>query len=208
MYIHIFAPSIFKRMKKLFLSLAAILLFTASNAQPVRWNVDPSHTNVKFTVTHMMVSELDGSFRKFDGELVTEKPDFSDAQITFAVDVNSVFTDDEKRDNHLKSDDFFNAAKYPRMSFKSTSFRKVSEGKYVLEGDLTIRDVTKRVKFDVTGGKISKDPWGNTKTGFKAISTINRIQYGLKWNAAIEAGGWAVGEDVTIMLNVELNKAK
>ena len=194
-------------MKKILLSLISCLSLLTVNAQPTTWKVDASHSNVKFTVTHMVVSEMDGSFRTFDGTLVTEKEDFSDAVINFTVDVASINTESVDRDDHLKADDFFNAEKYPKMTFNSTSFKKVGEKKYVLEGNLTIRNITKKVKFDVTGGATIVDPWGNTKTGFKAITTINRISYDLKWNKAIEAGGWAVGEDVTIALNIEMNKS-
>lgn len=195
-------------MKKLLFTLTAALAIFSANGQSTTWKLDMKHSNTKFTVTHMIVSELDGSFNTFDGTLVSTKPDFSDSKINFSVDVATVNTDDADRDAHLKGDDFFNAEKYPKMTFTSTSFKKVSDKKYILEGDLTIRDVTKRVKFDVTGGNTAIDPWGNTKAGFKAVTTVNRIAYGLKWNKAVEAGGWVVGEDVTIVMNVELNKVK
>lgn len=207
LYRHIFAVQL-KPMRKLL-----ILLLLAANtyvlqAQPVTWKVDVVHSNVKFTVTHMIVSEMDGTFRKFDGTVVADNADFNNAKINFTVDVNSIFTDDENRDNHLKSDDFFNAAKYPNMTFTSTSFKKTGDKKYLLEGDLTIRNVTKRVKWEVTGGSTAVDPWGNTKAGFKATTVINRLAYDLKWNKAVESGGWVVGEDVTVVLNIELNKSK
>jgi polyisoprenoid-binding protein YceI len=195
-------------MKKIFLSLLGSLTLVSVKAQPTTWKVDASHSNVKFTVTHMVVSEMDGAFKTYDGSLVTENADFSNASINFTVDVASINTESVDRDAHLKGDDFFNAEKYPKMTFKSTSFKKVGDKKYELEGNLTIRNITKKVKFNVTGGGTVVDPWGNTKTGFKAVTTINRIQYDLKWNKAIEAGGWVVGEEVTIALNIEMNKEK
>ena len=112
------------------------------------------------------------------------------------------------RDNHLKSDDFFNAEKYPKMTFKSVSWKKAGDQNYVLEGDLTIRDVTKRVTFTVVHGGTIKDPWGNTKAGFKATTVINRFDYGLKWNTLMEAGGATVGKDVSITLNLQFAQKK
>jgi len=170
-----------------------------------KWQVDPIHSNVKFTVTHMVVSEVEGVFRKFEGIIEQSKPDFSDAKINFTVDVSSIDTDNEKRDGHLKSDDFFNAEKYPQMKFESTSFTPVSDKKYKLEGNLTIRDVTKPVVFDVTyNGSVSNG--GKSIAGFKATTTINRFDYNLKWDKATEAGSLVVDKDVTVSINAEFNK--
>lgn len=194
-------------MKKIFIAAASLLISGATMAQGT-WKVDNSHSNVKFTVTHLVVSEVDGAFKVYSGAINSPKADFSDATITFSVDVNSVNTDNDARDKHLKSDDFFNAEKFPQMAFKSTSFKKVGDKKYVLEGDLTIRDITKKVKFDVTYGGTVKDPWGNTKAGFKAKGTINRFDYNLKWNTLTEAGGAVVGKDVDVTLNLEFGLQK
>lgn len=172
------------------------------------WNIDQTHTNVNFGVDYMVVSELEGSFRKYTGTASSEKADFSDLKINFNVDVNSVNTENEMRDKHLMGDDFFNAEKYPQLTFKSTSMRKISDKKYVLEGDLTIRDVTKRVAFDVVYGGTVKDPWGNTKAGFKASTKINRMDYGLKYNSAIDSGEMVAGKEVTININTVLIKQK
>ena len=155
-----------------------------------------------------MISEVEGAFKTFTGSMTASKPDFSDAQIEFSVDIASVNTDNEQRDKHLKSDDFFNAEKFPKMTFKSNSMKKISGNKYELTGDLTIRDVTKKVKFAVTYGGTVKDPWGNTKAGFKATATINRLDYGLKWNSMLETGGAVVGPEVTININAEFAQAK
>jgi len=193
-------------MKKLLILLAA--LASVNGTQAANWKVDASHSNVKFTVTHLVVSEVEGYFRVFDGSISAEKEDFSDANIQFSVDANSINTDNTNRDEHLKGDDFFNTAKFPSMTFKSTSFKKVSDKKYVLTGNLTIRDVTKQVSFDVTyNGKV-KDPWGNTKSGFKASSSINRQDYKLTWSKLTEAGGAVVSDEVDIRLNLEFKLEK
>ncbi|MBL0133239.1 MAG: YceI family protein [Chitinophagaceae bacterium] len=195
-------------MKKVFTILAAMLLTVGAFAQSSTWKTDASHSNVKFSVTHLVVSEVEGYFKTFAGTLVSSKPDFTDAAINFSVDINSINTDNEGRDKHLKSDDFFNAEKFPQMTFKSTSFKKVGDKKYVLEGDLTIRDITKKVKFDVVFGGTVKDPWGNIKAGFKATGSINRFDYNLKWNSVTEAGGAVVSKEVAITLNLEFAQQK
>lgn len=172
-----------------------------------KWTVDKSHSNVKFTVTHLVVSEVDGYFKLFDGTMENTKPDLSDAKIQFTVDVTSINTDNERRDKHLKSDDFFAADKYPTMKFESTSMTPAGDNKYKLAGNLTIRDVTKPVEFDVTyGGAVAT--MGTTKLGFKAKATINRFDYHLKWDKVTESGGLVVSKDVDITVNVELNKVK
>jgi polyisoprenoid-binding protein YceI len=176
-------------------------------AETGKWAVDVAHSNVKFTVTHLVVSEVDGSFKLFEGSMENTKADLSDANVNFTVDVNSIDTDNEKRDGHLKGDDFFSAEKFPQMKFTSTSMKSVGENKYKLAGNLTIRDVTKPVVFDVTyGGSVAA--MGTTKLGFKAQTTINRFDYNLKWDKATEGGGLVVSKEVDILVNVELNKVK
>lgn len=193
-------------MKKIILTLAGVISLLTVNAQT--WNLDASHTNVTFTVDYLVVSELEGNFKKFDGTFTSSKPDFSDLNVNFNVDISSINTENEMRDGHLKSDDFFNAEKFPQMTFKGTGMKKISDKKYELSGDLTIRDVTKKVKFDVKYGGLVNDPWGNTKAGFKASLTINRKDYGLKYNAAAEAGGLVAGDMVMININSVLIKQK
>jgi polyisoprenoid-binding protein YceI len=194
-------------MKKLFLLTTVLLANVALFAQ-TKWNVDVVHSSVKFTVEHLVISEVEGQFKTFTGSMTSTKPDFTGSTVDFSVDVNSISTDNDMRDTHLKSDDFFNAEKFPKMTFKSTSFKKVSGNKYALTGNLTLRDVTKSVTFDVTYGGTAKDGYGNTKAGFKATAVINRFDYGLKWNALTEAGGMTVGSDVTINLRLEFGQAK
>jgi polyisoprenoid-binding protein YceI len=194
-------------MKKSFVLAVAVLLSAVSFAQ-TNWNLDNTHSNVRFTVPHLVISEVEGSFKKFNGVITSSKPDFTDAAINFNIDVNSINTDNDMRDKHLKGDDFFNAEQFPNMTFKSTSFKKVSGNKYALLGNLTIRNVTKPVKFNVTYGGTAKDGYGNTKAGFKATTTINRFDYNLKWNALTEAGGATVGKDIAIDLKLQFAQAK
>lgn len=185
----------------------AFVAAVSLNAQPVTWVCDPSHSNMLFTVDHLVVSEVQGYFKIFDGKMTASKADLSDAQIEFNIDVASINTDNNQRDNHLKSDDFFNAEKFPKMTFKSKSMKKVGDKKYKLTGILTIRDISKEITFDVSYGGEIKDPWGNVKSGFKAETTINRFDYNLKWNTLTEMGGAVVGKEVRIRCNIELKKS-
>lgn len=194
------------QMKKITLILLAAISIGQVKAQG--WSVDNSHSQVMFTVSHLVISEVTGSFQGFSGKIASEKPDFSDAKIDFTVDVNTINTESEMRDNHLKSDEFFNAGKYPVITFKGKEMKKMSSNKYKLTGDLTIRDVTKTVILDVIYAGTVKDPWGNTKAGFKIKGMVDRFDYGLKWNTLTEAGGATVGKDVEITVNMELAKEK
>jgi polyisoprenoid-binding protein YceI len=195
-------------MKKLITPIA-VLLMSAASAQ-VNWKVDASHSKLGFSVTHMMVSETEGKFKVYEGTASSKtEMDFTNASINFSVDAASINTEDEKRDGHLKSPDFFDVEKYPKITFKSTSMKPTGKGatSYILEGDLTMHGVTKKVKLNAIGAsKVVKDPYGNLKNGFKVTGTVNRKDFGLNWNAALEAGGVAVSEDVKIDLNIELNK--
>ncbi|MEI6683600.1 MAG: YceI family protein [Bacteroidota bacterium] len=197
-----------KNTTKMLFALMLVIGMTNLGQAQAKWNLDNAHSSVKFTVTHMVISEVEGSFKTFTGTIDAAKPDFSGATVDFSVDVNSISTDNEMRDKHLKSDDFFNAEKFPKMTFKSISFKKLTPKTYELTGNLTLRDVTKKVKFNVTYGGTAKDPYGNTKAGFKATAVIDRLVYGLKWNTLTEAGGAMVGKDVTITLNLEFAQAK
>lgn len=190
-------------MKKIFLFLLATSLSFATFAQ-TKWTTDPMHSFVNFAVKHSGISFVDGSFKKFNGEITAAKADLTDAKINFTVDVASISTSVEMRDNHLKTDDFFNAEKYPQMKFESTSFKKVKGSNYVLAGKLTIRDVTKDVKFAVVYGGTAKDQQGNTKAGFLATTKINRLDYNVKYDPT----GMGVAKDVNITLNLQFAQAK
>ena len=188
------------------LSAFLVLLAVNINAQ-TKWTIDKAHSKVQFIVTHLIISEVTGRFQIYDGNIETSKEDFSDAKIDFSVDVASINTDNTQRDNHLKSDDFFNAEKFPKMVFKGKSLQKLSGNKYKLTGDLTIRDVTKTVVLDVVYNGTVKDPRGNTKAGFKVTGSLDRFDYNLKWNALIEAGGAVVGKTVNIVIDLQLAKS-
>jgi polyisoprenoid-binding protein YceI len=199
----------FKTMKKVILSVATIATIGWNSiAQTTKWVIDKSHSKVQFDVAHLVISEVTGQFKSFDGSVLSDKPDFSDAKIEVSIDVNSINTDDEKRDGHLKSPDFFDANKYPKITFKSKSLKKVNNNLYKLTGDLTMHGVTKEVVLDVQFNGIKNDPWGNTKAGFKVTGKINRNDFGLKYNAPLEGGGVLIGEEVNITCNVELLKQK
>jgi len=193
-------------MKKL--QLIAIFLVAALSMgfAQTEWTFDKAHSKIGFSVSHLVIAEVDGFFKSFDGKIMAKGDDFENTEIEFTADVNSIFTDNEKRDGHLKSDDFFNAEKYPTMTFKSKSFKKVGDKKYKLVGDLTIRNFTKTIEMDVKHNGTVKDPWGNTKAGFTIKGELNRFDFGLKWNAAIEAGGLVVGETVELDIKIELAK--
>jgi polyisoprenoid-binding protein YceI len=198
-------------MKKGLTTVAASLLMMSAAFAQTNWKVDASHSKLGFSVTHVMVSETEGKFKIFDGTVNSKsETDFTDAKIDFTADAASINTEDAKRDEHLKSPDFFDVAKYPSITFKSTSMKPDGKGKtsYILEGDLTMHGVTKKVKLLAIGAaKPVKDPYGNLKTGFKVSGTINRKDFGLSWNAMLEAGGVVVSEEVQLQLNIELNKA-
>jgi polyisoprenoid-binding protein YceI len=193
-------------MKRLTIFAVAVLMIAASSiSAQTKWSVDKAHSSVKFSVVHMVVSEVDGNFKMFDGSLESAKADFSDAKVNFTIDVNSINTDNERREGHLKSADFFDVEVYPSIKFVSTSMKPLGGNKYELAGNLTLKDVTKPVVFQVTyGGTLTTK--NGTKAGFKAKTTIDRYDYNLKWNNALEAGGLAVSKEVEITVNVELNK--
>ena len=170
------------------------------------WAIDPAHSEIHFKVKHMMVSTVTGAFNDFEGSLTTESEDFENAEITFSAGTNSIDTRNKQRDEHLKSDDFFNAAQFPKLTFQSKSFTKKSNGDYRLTGDLTIRDHTHEVELNVEYNGTAVDPYGQTKAGFEISGKINRKDFGLKWNALTEAGGVMVSEEVRLALNVQLVK--
>lgn len=183
----------------------AVAVFFSSNATAKKtWVIDATHSNIGFTVTHLAISQVDGKFTNFEGSLVQEGEALEGATVSFSADVASIDTDNEKRDGHLQSPDFFDAANHPKVSFTSTAFEKTGENTYKLTGDLTMHGVTKPVTLDVTYGGSLKDPYGNTKAGFKIRGDINRTDFGLTWNAALEAGGVVVSEEVELVLNVQM----
>ncbi|MDJ1472644.1 YceI family protein [Cytophagaceae bacterium DM2B3-1] len=170
------------------------------------WAIDPLHSEIQFRVKHLVISNVTGSFQKFEGKVEADKEDFSDASIAFSADIDSIFTGNEQRDGHLKSGDFFDAAQHPKLSFQSTSFKKVSGDEFALEGDLSIKGVTKPVKLEVEFGGTTKDLYGNTKAGFEIKGKISRKAFGLTWDAVTEAGGAVVSDEIRLILNVQVAK--
>ena len=173
-----------------------------------KWNLDPTHSEIGFKVKHMMITNVSGSFGKFDARVETVDDDFSTATIDFTADLDTISTGNTDRDNHLKSADFFDAAQFPVLKFVSTKLEKKDEANFVLVGDLSIRGVTRPVKLDVEFGGIGKDPWGNEKAGFTVTGKINRTDFNLNWNAALETGGVLVSEEVKLLAEIEMVKQK
>ena len=166
-----------------------------------KWAIDPTHSEVGFKVKHMMISTVKGHFEKFDAQVEAEKEDFSDAQVKVDIDTASIKTKNTDRDQHLQSADFFNAAEYPKMTFRSTSF----DGSK-LKGELSIRDVTKEVELDVDWNGTAVDPYGQTKAGFEITGKINRKDFGLNWSAVTEAGNIVVSDSVTLVIDAQFIK--
>ena len=166
-----------------------------------KWAIDPTHSEVGFKVKHMMISTVSGHFESFIGVVESETNDFKNADIEVRIDVDSIHTKEKDRDAHLKSDDFFNAEKYPQIVFKSTSF----DGS-TLVGDLTIRDITKEIALDVEFNGIATDPFGQTKAGFEISGQVNRKEFGLKWNAVTEAGNIVVADTIKLVIDAQFVK--
>src|ERR1700716_357569 len=181
---------------------------TAETATTTTWNIDPVHSVAEFKVKHMMISNVKGQFAIVTGILSLDEGDVTRSRVEASLDAASVNTRDAQRDAHLKSADFFDVEKFPTLSFKSTGIRQVRDGELAAEGDLTIRGVTRKVVFSVEGPTPpAKDPWGNTRVAVSATTKINRKDFGLTWNTALETGGILVGDEVTITLDVQFVKA-
>lgn len=192
---------------KFFAALTAALFLAGGAAvQAGTWKVDKTHSTVGFAVSHLVISETTGEFSDYDVTVESSKDDFTDAKINVSIKVNSIDTDDEKRDGHLKSPDFFDAESHPEITFTGKQLKKVSKNKYTLTGDLTIRGKTKTVTLDVKYGGMVKDPWGNTRAGFKISGEIDRQYFGVSWNKTLDAGGVVVGDMVEIDIDLELIK--
>ncbi len=172
------------------------------------WNIDPAHSVAEFKVKHMMISNVKGQFTGVSGTLSLDEADVTKSKIDANIDAASINTREAQRDAHLKSADFFDVEKFPTLSFQSIRVVRKGDDELEVEGELTIHGVTRNVKFAVEGPTApGKDPWGNTRIGMSATTKINRKDYGLTWNAALETGGILVGDEVTITLDVEFIKA-
>ncbi|HEX9614601.1 MAG TPA: YceI family protein [Bacteroidota bacterium] len=186
---------------------ALVLLFgpLVATAQSDTWTIDKAHSEISFSVAHMAISEVTGKFKDFDVVFTSSKDDFSDASVKAVINVSSINTENERRDNHLKSGDFFDAAKYPTISFTSTKFEKVGENQYKITGDLTIRDVTRPATFDAEHrGTI--ESINELRAGWKAKTTVNRFDYNVQWNKVLETGNLVAGNMVDIILSLEFRK--
>ena len=180
---------------------------STSNATST-WNIDPVHSVAEFKVKHMMISNVKGQFTGIQGTLSHSEKSPTESRVDVTIDAASVNTRDPQRDAHLKSADFFDAEKFPTLTFKSTKVSRVGDGELSVAGDLTIHGITRPVVFDVEGPTPpAKDPWGNSRMGVSATTKINRKDFGLTWNAALETGGILVGEEVTITLDIQFIKA-
>jgi polyisoprenoid-binding protein YceI len=172
------------------------------------WNLDASHSDVNFRVRHLVISTVSGKFKTFSSVTKTSDDDFSTAEITFEVETASIDTGMEQRDQHLQSDDFFNSEAFPTLIFKSSAVRKLDDEKYEIDGQLTIRDITKPFTLEAEFGGIAKDPYGQIKAGFDVTGKISRKEFGLTWNALTEAGGAVVSDEVKFQANVQYVKAQ
>ena len=197
-------------MKHSILSVAALTIMAIpALAGAATWNIDPDHSSAGFKVRHMMVSNVKGEFAKFKGSVVLDDRDITKSKVEVTFDTTSVNTGVAKRDDHLRSPEFFDVAKYPTMTFVSRSVKKTGNGKLLVTGDLNLHGVTKEVVLDVEGPSAEvKDPRGNVRLGASATTKINRKDFGLAYSKTIETGGMVVGEDVTIILEVEMVKEK
>lgn len=172
-----------------------------------KWNVDTTHTNVGFSVRHMMVSKVRGSFGNFQGSVEGDVNDLTGAKINFEIDVNSIDTQNEDRDNHLRSGDFFDVENYPNITFESTNIVETGKDEYDVTGHLSVKGTTKEHTFKVERTGEGVNPWGVTVVGFEGRTKISRKEYGLTWNQTLETGGVLVGDDITIDIELQVNPA-
>lgn len=193
--------------KMALLAFAASALMGKMSAQTTAWNLDKSHSSVGFAVEHMVVSETVGQFNEFTSSIKADKPDFSDVKGDIIIQVTSVDTREPKRDAHLKSADFFDAEKYPTIKFEIKQFQKLKNKDYKLVGNLTMHGVTRSVTLNGKFAGIVKDPYGMTRTGIRISGEIDRYDFGLKYNAAMEAGGMVIGQKIAVNCNIELTKS-
>jgi len=184
------------------------LLFVGTAAGAAQWTIDKAHSSIGFSVRHLVISNVKGTFGDYTGDIEFAPENLEAGKASITVQVTSVDTDDAKRDDHLRSPDFFDVAQYPTMSFTSTKVHGLEGNKFKMTGNLSIRDIIKEVTFDCVFHGVIDDPAGNTKAGFTATATINRQDFDVKWNKTLDAGGVVVGNDVDITLELELGMVK
>lgn len=171
-----------------------------------KWSLDPTHSEIQFKVKHLMISTVTGSFNKFNGTVETNGEDFTTAKVEFTADIDSISTNNEQRDAHLKNGDFFDAENHPQLVFKSEKLEKLDDETFKLHGTLNMRGVSNKVALNAEFGGITVDPWGNTRVGFSVTGKVNRYDYGISFGAVTETGGLLLGDEVKIFSNVELVK--
>lgn len=195
-------------MKRIIASISTIIALTLpAFACASTWTIDPEHSDIGFKVKHLMVSNVKGRFEKHSGVVEINDKDITKSKVEVSIATNSINTNVQKRDDHLRSADFFDVAKYPTMTFVSKQIAKAGKDKLKVTGELTLHGVTKQVVLDVAGpSQEIKDPWGKIRKGATATAKINRKDFGLVWNAAMETGGVVVGDEVTITLEIEMIK--
>jgi polyisoprenoid-binding protein YceI len=193
-------------MRKTLLSIAALLVATFGFGQSTEWKIDHSHSNVTFEIAHMVVATVTGKFERFEGKILADKEDFTDASISFTIETASVNTNNQRRDDHLRNDDFFDVENKPYITFNGKKMEKKTGNNYSLTGDLTMNGVTREVELEVRFNGTIQDPWGGTRAGFRVSGELNRYDYDLTWNNTLEAGGLLVGEMVDLRVNLELIK--
>lgn len=170
------------------------------------WSIDPTHSEIGFKVKHMMFTNVSGKFTAFEATITNEDDAFETSKINFTANVDSIDTNNSDRDNHLKSADFFDAEKFPSLNFTATEIKKINSNEFEIHGDLTIKEVSKNISLKAEYSGLMKDPWGNTKAGLSITGAINRKEFGLTWNAALETGGVLVGEEIKLVAEIQLLK--
>lgn len=173
-------------------------------ANTTTWVIDPMHSEVLFKIKHLVISTVTGSFRKFEGQVVTQGDDFNDARVTIAIDVKSIDTNQQQRDEHLQAGDFFSADQYPQITFESSSFKKTDGNDYKMTGNLTLKGVTKPVELHVEYGGSENNGHGVIKHGFEVTGIINRYKFGMTWNKLTDTGGLGLGEDIKLIANIQV----
>ena len=208
MYKHNISKKGEKFMRKLTVSILAVAFMLGMSVQAADWNLDPVHSAIEFSVRHLAISKIKGKFKEFEAKMVFDGKAVENGSAEFTIQVASIDTENEKRDNHLKSSDFFAAEENPTITFKSKKISAVKDGKFQITGDMTMRGVTKEVTFDCELHGVVQGPGGNTRAGFSAETTINRHDFGVSWSKTLDAGGLIVGNDVKLTLELEFIEAK
>ncbi len=173
-----------------------------------KWSLDPTHSEIQFKVKHLMISTVTGGFNKFTGTVETEGDNFTTAKVHFTADIDSINTNNEHRDEHLRNADFFEADKHPKLEFTGKRMEKIDDENFKLHGSLTLKGITKPITLDIEFGGITQDPWGNTRSGFSINGKINRKDFGMDFNAVGETGGLLLGEEIKLIANTEFVKEK